>query len=246
MARRYATVWLPVALTLAAAAAGVVFVSIAFTPTQTAREVPDKLTLFQGHSLAANAEGMEDRPEGSATYEVLHLDLGAADSGAPAPCDGCLNEAGAIDVGWEYLRDNGYARHIGDLRAELIEDFPWRGTDGLRYRRVPKTLGWQEMLAEARIWPLPEVEYVAEGGAGPGAGESEPAEDLTWRVWYRLRWVGVREIEAMIDADMLPLEALSWPPQKEEEFLLVHARTRTVIAPHMLRIDYAGARGDES
>ena len=230
MKRRYARVWLPVALSTVAAV--VVFALLAFIPWEADFEVAAESFLPPSDSLSANGEAADGRSEEGETYEVLRLDLGAVDRGGPAPCDGCLDETGAIELGWEYLRDKGIKRPFGELRAELMEDFPWRGADGLRYRQIVRTLSWEEMVAAQKVWPDPDIEYDGEG-SGSGAGEYEPGENLTWRVWYVLNRTTVEEIEEMVDSGMLALEALSWPPQKEEGFLLVHAKTRSVIAPHM-------------
>ena len=115
-----------------------------------------------------------------------------------------------------------------------MSDFPWRGTDGLRYRIAAKTLSWQEKVAAQKVWPDPEIEYVAEDRVEPRLGIPDPAQDLTWRVWYPHRWTSVQEMEAMIAEGALSMEALSWPPQTQQAFLLIHAETRTVIAPYMV------------
>ena len=232
MKRRYARLWIPLALSAAAGAATLAW--LGSFPGDAHSERLGEPTLRTPDSLALEAEVTYEVPEDSTIYETLSLDFRAVDRSAPAPCDGCLDESGAIDIAWEYLRDNGFVRHTVDLRAELKSDFPWRGTDGLRYRITAKTLSWEEKVAAQKVWPDPDIEYVAEDGVEPRLGISDPAQDLTWWVWYPHRWTSVQEMEAMIAEGALSMEALSWPPQTQQAFLLIHAETRTVIAPYMV------------
>lgn len=135
------------------------------------------------------------------------------------PCTRCLNEAAVVDIAKVYLHQAGVF-FIGEPSPEILKDFPWRGNNGLRWwfkDDVPDLITGQRMA----------VEYFGESGIS-NKDASGPAEDLTWRVKYQTGWVEFDRIEALVDAEALPLEALAEPPKKRESYFVIHALTGAI------------------
>ena len=147
-----------------------------------------------------------------------------------APCNGCLSATAAIEVALIYL-DRAEIRYIGQPRAELLADFPWRGGKGLRWwlkGDIPDP--WSDKKRS--------IEYGGEQGLAIGALRS-PIGEKTWRVWYQTGWLGVDRINKRVDDGTLPLEALAWPPIKLERSLLVHSLTGELAKTRDEVIDHA-------
>ncbi len=172
-------------------------------------------------AFGAAADEEAERETADVVYEVLPLRLDTPSSApereyAPAPCAGCLDERAAVAVAEVYLYEAGLS-YMGEPRAEIEKNFGWRGNAGLRWgfkRGEPHRFSRQVV-----------IEY---GGEPNVPRDAPPGEDLTWRVWYQVGWVSVDAIERYVERDVLPMEALAWPPQKIEYDFLIHARTGEV------------------
>ena len=167
------------------------------------------------------------------TYEVLRMDWSrsrAAREYAPAPCEGCLDEREAIEAATAFL-DQQKIEYMGELRAEIMEDFPWQGNADLWWHYNHEPIPWENKHKPHSPSPPPEVVYAGEDKNGQPVPPSESPEHVTWRVWYQIGWLNTRVVEVYVDEGRLPLEALAWPPVEEEDYILVHARTRVVVEP---------------
>lgn len=172
---------------------------------------------------------VESTPSGTADFDLPELGTGQTYDReyGPAPCEECLDERQAIDIVTTYLQENDI-QYLGELHAEIAEDFPWMGHGELSfaYDREPAT--WDEKLASQMIEPPRPIIYFAEHSNGLAVPRDDSQEDVTWRVSYQHGWIGFEYVEQEVDAGTIPIEALAWPPQKRERDVLVHARTRAL------------------
>lgn len=162
-------------------------------------------------------------------YEYTDFDRNPVhDEYRPAPCTGCLDERSVIDVAKVYLAQAGI-EYLGEPAAEVLKDFPWRGSRGLRW--------WWSDLNE--FGNRESVEYRGESGVARTASDTSDTafEDLTWRVWYQTGWLSFDRIESRVDDGRLPLEALAWPPQRRASYFVVHARTGEMAMTHDVLIE---------
>lgn len=131
-----------------------------------------------------------------------------------APCPRCLDKAAIIDIARVYLKQADVV-YLGEPTAEILEDFPWRGGRGLRWSY---TTDRPDPVSGLRTFKY-------RGETEESADEILSSPSLTWRVRYQTGWLRYGRIQELVDAGTLPLEALSWPPQKREGSFLIHALT---------------------
>ena len=143
-----------------------------------------------------------------------------AEATPPAPCDGCLNEPGALDVAETFLY-HMRAEYI-DIRAELYSDIAARlEVAGL----PPPHKTWLPKLPPGLV-DAP-VDYSMSSRRLPEV--ERPGE--TWVAWVQEGWFRGKTLESYISEDgPLPPAAVSWPPLKWETYLLVDARSGAVDA----------------
>ena len=150
----------------------------------------------------------------------------------PAPCAPCLDEWEAIDVAQAFLEKFGSFRFNkkGNKAhtAEIVEDFPWRGSERVSWRHV------------GSVWHFGYGFGVRYSGEKKWVKERYPEADHTWRVWFQTGWTMPEEIAYAVDRGWLPKEALEWGRQRRDEFLLVHARTGRVELPRQGRDRWMG------
>ena len=154
----------------------------------------------------------------------------------PAPCASCLDEREALDVAQAFLdafEGGKPARRQRETTfkpeahlAEVVKNFPWRGSDQAPWRRV------------GSVWHFGYAYGVRYSGR---LDTQDPVADLTWRVWYQTGWIMPDEIAYAVERGFLPEEALDWGRQKRSEILLVHAKTGRVMLPYLGRDRWEGA-----
>ena len=160
----------------------------------------------------------KDQDEVSRTYKA-------------APCVLCLDEWEAIDVAKAYL--DAYPIKYMDLRGEVAEDFPWRGSKVIEWSRTNEEwhFGWAiglRYFGEKPWWGISKIRYDP---------KRYPVQDgTTWRIWYQTGWIADWAIAKRVEEGKLPSEALTWGPQPRWEFVLVHARTGAVAPLQQGRI----------
>ena len=146
----------------------------------------------------------------------------AGEEYAAPPCDGCLNERGALDVAETFIFHMRHEKYIGS-RAELYSDiaamleaagFPPPHETGLP--KLPPGLvdAPPERSMSGRVLPFVE----------------RPEE--TWVIWVQEGWF---DTQSYIDGGILPPTAAAWPPLKHERYMLVDARTGEVFADDIWR-----------
>ena len=134
----------------------------------------------------------------------------AEEEGRPAFCDGCLHERAVLDVAETFLRHlNPDLLHWG-IRAQPLAEV------------APETPG--------RVFGLPKLP--------PGlldAPEHNPMGvtvdtrlydvETAWLVWVQIGWRSHEIIEKLVEYGDLPEVALSWPPIKNETYVVVDSRS---------------------
>ena len=157
----------------------------------------------------------------------------AADpDGPPAPCDGCLDAAAALDLAETLVAASGGMRRVGGghgsylgVRVDRAHDLEW-WTKKRRYRAVPT-----EGLLDA-------PEYLTFSGpklpGPPCRGYDDPKcrgpREEWWIVWLHVGWHYPHEWEDAIENGRLPETARAWPPIKREDYIIVDARTGRIVA----------------
>ena len=158
----------------------------------------------------------------------------SGDDGFASPCEGCLNEAGALEVAETFVYYMRHEKFIG-VRAEL-------------YSAIAARL-------EAAGLPPPHETLLPK--LPPGLVDAPPDRSMsgsvlpfverpgeTWVIWVQEGWFNT---QSYINGGILPAAAAAWPPLKREKYMLMDARSGDVFADDIWRGRYRrslGAYGD--
>ncbi len=158
----------------------------------------------------------------------------SGDDGFAPPCEGCLNEAGALDVAETFIYHMRHEKYIG-TRAEL----------------------YSAIAARLEAAGLPPPHETGLPKLPPGLVDAPPDRSMsgrvlpfverpgeTWVIWVQEGWF---DTQSYIDGGILPPAAAAWPPLRHEKYMLVDARSGEVFADDIWRSRHRrslGAYGD--
>ena len=169
-------------------------------------------------SLAAFVGAEESQPSDDRVYEVIELTIGFTEQAyAAAPCEGCLDERGALQAAGKYLHEIGLVYEA--LRTERWDHFAWCGLDA---EEVVKTKLNFRFNSDATI-----ADYFRDHmfyDLRTSSEDPKPCASETWRVWYRIGWLQREYVELAVEAGIHPVDELAVDVPLEKSFL-IHART---------------------
>lgn len=130
----------------------------------------------------------------------------------PAPlCEGCLDEQGVLDVA-EGLLSYIMPNHLSVRAVPYATEYP-PGANPLHGR---------PLLTAGLVDAPPDFSM---GKLIVGRVDAAKDEAETWIVWVQTGWLPYAKLEDYIERGELPEVARSWPPLKEETYVLINART---------------------
>ena len=153
-------------------------------------------------------------------YEVIELtiDLSKPTYTSP-PCEGCLDESGALQAAGKYLYEIGIVYEA--LRTERWDGFQWCGTNT---EEVVKTEMGGRFTSDATIHDYFRDDVLYHLRTPTGDQRAEQCASETWRVWYQTGWLEREQAEPMVTIGLFSTDVLAANVPLEKSFL-IHART---------------------